>query len=32
MKFYIWDREMTPDEEYEVKKYYLKKNYDTRNK
>ena len=25
MQFYIWDREMTPDEEYEVKKYYLNK-------
>ena len=24
MQFYIWDREMTPDEECEVKKYYLK--------
>ena len=24
MQFYIWDREMTPDEEYEVKRYYLK--------
>ena len=25
MQFYIWNREMTPDEEYEVKKYYLNK-------
>ena len=24
MQFYIWDKEMTPDEEYEVKRYYLK--------